>query len=214
MEREDVQIDPEHLLTRREQLRAIVGEVGQRVAHKVIDHIDPICASFISRSPYVVLATRGRDGLLDVSPKGDPAGFVDCLSPKLLALPDRLGNGRFDTYENLFDNSSVALLFLIPGHNDTLRVAGDGRISRDPKLLSRYPINGKEPRFVLLIEVREAYLHCSKSSVRGNIWNPDRWPDREGIPSLAEAMVAHGKLSDEISEMQAIIDRDRETRLY
>lgn len=143
MKREDIQMEVEHLLTSREQLRAIVGEVGPKVAHKVIDHIDPICASFISCSPYIVVATRGSDGLLDVSPKGDPAGFVDCLSPKLLALPDRLGNGRFDTYENLFNNPSVALLFLIPGHNDTLRVAGDGRISRDPKLLARYPVNEK-----------------------------------------------------------------------
>ena len=95
-----------------------------------------------------------------------------------------------------------------------LRVAGEGRISRDPELLSRYPINGKLPRFVLLIEVREAFLHCSKSSVRSNVWNPDRWPNRDGIPSLAQAMVAHAKLSIDVSEMQAIIDKDRATRLY
>ncbi|WP_416898100.1 MAG: MSMEG_1061 family FMN-dependent PPOX-type flavoprotein [Minwuia sp.] len=209
-----MQIDPGHLITRREQLREIVGEVGPRVAQKVIDHIDPICATFIARSPYAVLATRGANGLLDVSPKGDPAGFVDVLSPKVLALPDRLGNGRFDSYENLFDDPTVALLFLIPGHSDTLRVAGDGRITRDPELLARYPVNGKEPRFVLLIEVREAFLHCSKSSVRSNIWSPERWPDTDGLPSLAEAMVAHGKLSIDVPEMQDIIDRDREMRLY
>ena len=130
-------VDTKHLITRREQLREIVGAAGPRAARKTIDHIDPICATFISRSPYVVLATRGSDGLLEVSPKGDPAGFVEVLSPKLLALPDRLGNGRFDSYENLFDDPSVALLFLIPGHSDTLRAAGEGRISRDPELLSR-----------------------------------------------------------------------------
>ena len=209
-----MEINPEHLITRREQLRDIVGEVGPRVAQKVIDHVDPICAAFIARSPYAVLATRGADGLLDVSPKGDPAGFVDVLSPKILALPDRLGNGRFDSYENLFIDPTMAILFLIPGHNDTLRVAGNGRISRDPELLARYPVNGKEPRFVLLSEVREAFLHCSKSSVRSDFWRPERWPERGDLPSLAEAMVAHGKLAIDIAEMQDIIDRDRETRLY
>lgn len=207
------QADP-NILADVPQLREIVGPVGEKVANKTIDHIDAICATFISMSPYLMLATRGRDGLLDLSPKGDPAGFVDVLDPRTLAIPDRLGNGRFDSYENLIADPSLALIFLIPGHTDTLRVAGEGRISRAPDLLARYPVNGKEPRFVLLVTVRQAFLHCAKSTVRAGLWRQETWPDSSCVPSLAQAMVAHGKLALGVAEMQDIIDRDGKTRLY
>ena len=202
------------ILTTTAQLREIVGPVGEKVANKTIDHIDDICATFIAMSPYLVMATHGQDGLLDLSPKGDPAGFVEVLDRKTLAIPDRLGNGRFDSYENLIANPSLALIFLIPGHTDTLRVAGEGRISRAPKLLGRYPVNGKEPRFVLLVTVRQAFLHCSKSTVRAGLWRKETWPDSSCVPSLAQAMVAHGKLTLGVAEMQEIIDRDGKNRLY
>jgi len=207
------QADPD-ILTTIDQLRDIVGPVGEKVANKTIDHIDEICATFISMSPYLVMATRGQDGLLDQSPKGDPAGFVEVLDRKTLAIPDRLGNGRFDSYENLLADPALALIFLIPGHPDTLRVAGEGRISRAPDLLARYPVNGKEPRFVLLVTVRQAFLHCAKSTVRAGLWRQETWPDTARIPSLAQAMVAHAKLALGVAEMQDIIDRDGKTRLY
>lgn len=204
----------QHILTNRDQLRALVGEPTERVAKKTINHIDEICANFIAASPYVVVATRGKDGLLDLSPKDDPAGFVDVLDSHTLAVPDRLGNGRFDSYENLFIDPTVSLIFLIPGHNDTLRVAGEGKISCDPGLLERYPVNGKEPLFALLVTVKEAFLHCGKSIVRSGLWRPESWRDASGVPSLAAAMVAHGKLALEVAEMQQLIDQDREERLY
>ena len=207
------QADPD-ILTSVSQLREIVGPVGEKVANKTIDHIDEICAAFIAKSPYLVMATQGRDGLLDLSPKGDPAGFVDVLDRQTLAIPDRLGNGRFDSYENLFTNPSLALIFLIPGHTETLRVAGEGHISRASALLARYPINGKEPRFVLIVTVREAFLHCAKSTVRAGLWRQETWPDTSNVPSLAQAMVAHGKLALGVAEMQEIIDRDGKNRLY
>ncbi len=206
--------DHPHILTSRDQLRELVGEPSERVAKKTINHIDEICANFIAASPYVIVATKGKDGLLDLSPKGDPAGFVEVLDSHTLAIPDRLGNSRFDSYENLFIDSTVSLIFLIPGHNDTLRVAGEGKISRDPDLLARYPVNGKEPLFVLLVNVKEAFFHCGKSIVRSGLWRSESWRAAAGVPSLAEAMVAHGKLSLPIVEMQEIIDRDRDTRLY
>lgn len=207
------QADP-HILTSIAQLREIVGPVGEKVANKTVDHIDDICAAFIAKSPYLVMATRGQDGLLDLSPKGDPVGFVEVLDRKTLAIPDRLGNGRFDSYENLMADPSLALIFLIPGHTDTLRVAGEGHISRAPRLLSRYPVNGKKPRFALIVTVREAFLHCAKSMVRAGLWRQETWPDTSDVPSLGQAMVAHGKLAVGVAEMQEIIDRDRKTRLY
>jgi PPOX class probable FMN-dependent enzyme len=204
----------QHRLTSIAQLREIVGPVGEKVAKKTIDHIDSICATFIAMSPYLVMATRGRDGLLDLSPKGDPAGFVAVLDRQTLAIPDRLGNGRFDSYENLIEDPSLALIFLIPGHKETLRVAGEGHISCAPELRARFPVNGKEPRFVLMVTVREAFLHCAKSTVRAGLWHRESWPDASRVPSLAQAMVTHGKLALGVSEMQDIIDSDGKNRLY
>lgn len=204
----------QHILTHRDQLRAIVGEPTERVANKTINHIDDICAKFIAASPYVVVATRGQDGLLDLSPKGDPAGFVGVLNRQTLVIPDRLGNGRFDSYENVFVDKTVSLIFLIPGHAETLRVAGEGKISVDPKLLASYSVEGKVPRFALIVTVRQAFLHCGKSTVRSRLWRSESWPDASGVPSLAAAMVAHAKLALQVEEMQKIIDNDGKTRLY
>ncbi|MEO0995206.1 MAG: pyridoxamine 5'-phosphate oxidase family protein [Pseudomonadota bacterium] len=204
----------EHIITHRDQLRAIVGEVPEPPREKTIDHIDALCARYIAAAPFVVMATRGADGLMDLSPKGDPAGFVAVLDEKTLAIPDRLGNGRFDTYENLLVNPEVGLIFLIPGHNDTLRVSGTAKISRDPELCARFAVNGKDPRFVLLVTVEEAMTHCPKCMVRSGMWQPEKWPDRSNIPTLAEAMVAHGKLSRSVAEMDEIIVNDGKNRLY
>jgi PPOX class probable FMN-dependent enzyme len=205
---------PSDYLTDRAQLRKIVGEVGPRVANKTIDHIDQICEDFIAASPYLIMATRGQDGLLDVSPKGDPAGFVAVLDRKTLAVPDRLGNGRFDSYENLIQDPSIALIFLIPGHTETLRVAGEAFISLNTELLAKFPVNGKDPRFVLIVKVREAFLHCSKSIVRAKLWDQNYRPDTSKVPSLAVAMVTHGQLALKVEDMQDLIDKDRENRLY
>ncbi|MEM9063771.1 MAG: MSMEG_1061 family FMN-dependent PPOX-type flavoprotein [Pseudomonadota bacterium] len=214
-----MQIDDAHLITDRAALRAIIPEAGPRAAVKVIDHIDTNCARFIAASPFLVLGTYGSDGLVDLSPKGDPAGFVSVLDQKTLAVPDRLGNGRLDSFENLLENPSVSLIFVIPGHNDTLRVGGRGRLTTQPDILQRLAVNGRAPNLALIVTVEEAYLHCAKSMVRARMWHPDAWPDTSDVPTMAEAMVAHGRLVEQglvqdTAEMQAIIDNDRENRLY
>ena len=207
-------IDEAHILTDRSQLREIVGDVPDPPAKKVIDHIDPLCEEYIAASPFLLMSTIGADGLLDMSPKGDPAGFVAVLDKNTIAIPERLGNGRFDSYENILVNPNVGLIFLIPGHNDTLRVSGKARISRDPELRARFSVRGVDPRFVLVVTVEEAMTHCPKCMVRGSVWKPEAWPDRSSLPTLAEAMVAHGQLSRSVADMQEIIDRDGRDRLY
>ena len=214
-----MQIDEAHLITDRDALRAIVPEAGPRPAGKVIDHIDPLCARFIAASPFLVMGTYGPDGLVDLSPKGDPAGFVAVLDDKTLALADRPGNGRLDSFENLLGDPTVSLIFVIPGHNDTLRVGGRGRLSIQPDLLSRLAVNGRDPALALVVTVEEAYMHCAKSMVRARMWHPDMWPATDNVPSLAEAMIAHGNLIErglvaDTGEMQGIIDTDRDNRLY
>jgi uncharacterized protein len=198
----------------RERLREIYRQPTHRVADKVIDRIDPICRAFIAACPFVVVATRGADGKLDLSPKGDPPGFIAVLDEKTLAIPDRLGNNRLDTFENLLVHPEVGLFLLIPGNGDTLRISGQGQIVRDVQLQERASINNRLPSAMLIVAVEEAFLHCAKSVTRSRLWRPEFWPDRCQVPSLAEAMVIHAELDDTVPEMQAIIDKDATERTY
>jgi uncharacterized protein len=204
----------EEIVTTRERLREVKGTPGPRSASKDIDTIDDICRRFIAACPFIVVATRGQDGKLSVSPKGDSAGFVTVLDEKTLAIPDRLGNGRLDTFENLLTNPEIGLFFLIPGNGDTLRISGKGYIVRDAELQNKFVVNGKVPELVLVISVENAFMHCPKCVIRSKLWKPEQWPNRSNVPTLAEALVAHAALGDTVPEMQAIIDRDAATRLY
>ena len=204
----------EEVIATRERLRELNKQPSHRVSNKAIDRIDDICRRFIAASPFVMVASRGADGRLDLSPKGDPAGFVTVMDDKTLAIPDRLGNNRLDTFENLLVNPEIGLFFIIPGNGDTLRVSGKGQIVRDSALQAKLAVNGKPPNLVLIVRVEEAFMHCPKCIVRSRLWQPEQWPDRSNVPTLAEAMVTHGALSESLAEMQTIIDNDGVKRLY
>lgn len=204
----------EEVVTTRERLRQIVSHPNQAIVDKVIDHIDEVCRRFIAASPFAVIATKGADGLIDVSPKGDPAGFITVLDENTLAIPDRPGNKRVDSFENLLVNPEIGMILLIPGYGYTLRVSGTGSIVRDGALQKRLAVDGKPPDLVLIMNVRQAFMHCAKCIARSTLWQPARWPKTENVPSLAEAMVAHAKLSRSVSEQQAVIDTDFETQMY
>ena len=204
----------EEIITTRERLREIKGPPARRSAVKDIDRIDDICRRFIAACPFIVVATRGEDGKLSLSPKGDSAGFVTILDENTLAIPDRLGNGRLDTFENLLTNPDIGLFFLIPDNRDTLRISGKGYVVRDAELQNRFLVNGKAPELVLVISVENAFMHCPKCVIRSKLWKPEQWPDRSNVPTLAEALASHAALGDTVPEMQAIIERDVATRLY
>jgi PPOX class probable FMN-dependent enzyme len=204
----------EEVLTTRERLRELYNVPSHRVTNKVIDHIDDLCRRFIATSPFVMVATRGGDGRLEQSPKGDPPGFVAVLDAKTLAIPDRPGNNRLDTFENLLIHPEVGLFFMIPGNRDTLRVSGTGKMVRDRGLQEKLAIGGKAPVVVLIVTVEEAFMHCPKCVIRSRLWEPAHWPDRSSVPTLAQGMVTHGSLSESVAEMQALIDKDGATRLY
>lgn len=201
-------------ITTRKRLRELHGTAMPASAGKAINHIDDICRRFIAASPFVLVGTRGADGRLDLSPKGDPAGFVTVLDEQTLAIPDRLGNNRLDTFENLLVNPEIGLIFLIPGNGDTLRVSGKGQIVRDSRLQSRMAVNGKMPKVVLIVRVEEAFMHCPKCIVRAALWKQDQWPDRSDVPTLGEALVKHPALGEALADVQARIDKDGATRLY
>ena len=121
---------------------------------KVSDRLNDTAREFIALSPFIIVATKSSQGLIDVSPKGNPAGFVEVYDDKTLIIPDRLGNHRVDGFQNLLEDTNVALLFIVPGHGDTLRVAGKARIVRDAAISKRLAVNGKEPLLALVVPVR------------------------------------------------------------
>ena len=196
-----------------QRLRALTLQPTERARNKVIDHIDEICRRFIAASPFVIVASRGADGRLDLSPKGDPAGFVQVLDDKTLAIPDRPGNHRLDTFANVLAHPEVGLIFLIPGNGDTLRVSGGARLVRDRALQARLAVDGKEPELVLVVTVEQAFMHCPKCIVRSRLWMPEHWPDSTNVPTLAEAVMAHARPAESAAQVRAFIE-EHNTRLY
>lgn len=173
------------------QLReALGGEPAKLIREKIADRLNPLTRQFVERSPFVVVASGRPDGGLDVSPRGDPAGFVRILDERTLLLPDRPGNKLADTLTNLLADDRIALLFLIPGVNDTFRVNGRARIVDDPELLAASEVEGKVPQLGLLVEVEEAYTQCPKAFLRSELWNPERHIDRSELPSQGEILRA------------------------
>jgi PPOX class probable FMN-dependent enzyme len=169
-----------------ETLRGLYRKPSDVVIAKQIDRLDPHCRAFIALSPFVAVATQGPDGLGDVTPRGDPPGFVAVLDEQTLALPDRPGNKRLDTLSNVIANPGVGLLFLIPGFDDTLRVNGIAEIRDDDDLRARFEMNGKLPATVMIVHVKQAYLHCAKAFIRSRLWNPESRVDRKRMPSLGQ----------------------------
>jgi PPOX class probable FMN-dependent enzyme len=155
---------------------------------KIADHLNEYTRQFIERSPFVCVATARPDGGLDVSPRGDPPGFVRVLDPTTLVLPDRPGNRIADTLTNLLRDPRIALLFLIPGVGDTFRVNGEAAITEDPQLLAESAVEGKVPRLGLLISVHQAYTQCSKALIRSDLWNPEHHIDRSELPSSGQIL--------------------------
>jgi PPOX class probable FMN-dependent enzyme len=182
--------------------------------HKVTDEINDVARKFISTAPFIVVATKSTQGLIDVSPKGDPAGFVEVYDNKTLIIPDRLGNHRVDGFQNILEDPNVAILFIVPGHGDTLRIAGKARIVKDRAISERHAVNGKKPLLALVVEVQEVFMHCSKSLIRSRLWHPDKWPARKTAPTLAEWVLATVERNQTLDEVQEDHSRDEETRLY
>lgn len=195
-------------------LRSILGKPHAVVANKSLSSLDKHCRQFIARSPFLLLATSDNDGNFDLSPKGDPAGFVSILDDQTLVIPDRPGNRRADSFFNILKNPNVGLLFMIPGKKESLRVAGKAQIIRDKDILSTMAIRNKAPELGLAIEVKEAFFHCAKCMVRSNLWSPSDWPDISDLPSLAETMVGDGKSKIPKVILDVAVKVDQRKRLF
>jgi len=200
-----------HVIQNEADLRDILGYAGQAAQNKVIPEIDDICRAFIEKSPFVLLGSTDANGSMDVSPKGDPAGFIQVMDRSTLLIPDRPGNRRGDTLTNILQNPHIGLLFLVPGRSDTLRVNGTAEIVRDDDVRERFIMQGKVPMFVIAVTVKEAFFHCTKCVVRAGLWSSAHVHDE--LVSLGEAIVKHAKLDISIEEADAMVEEEK-TELY
>lgn len=192
-----------------DELRQIYRSPSQGALNKVIDGLDEHCRTFIEHSPFLILATAARDGRCDVSPKGGPPGFVQFIDDHHLALADLSGNNRLDSMQNLLSNRGVAILFMIPGLDETLRVNGEATISTDPRLRERCRVESKTPHVVIVIDVVEAYIHCAKALRRGGVWSPESWPDIADMPSVACMLRDHANARGvDADRLEAALEAD------
>lgn len=188
----------DHLIRDEATLAALYGEPSAGAIAKEIDYLHPHYRSMIAASPFVVLATNGPDGL-DASPRGDPAGFVTVLDDRTLLIPDRRGNNRADSLRNIIHDPRVALLFLIPGVGETLRVNGRASISVDPELLARFEFRGTLPRSVIVVDVETVYFQCPKALVRSELWHAEKQISRKSLPSTGTILadITSGRVGGE-----------------
>jgi PPOX class probable FMN-dependent enzyme len=202
------------VIASEEALRDLIGPPLARSVKKEITRLDGHCRALIAKSPFVLVASCDAKGNCDVSPKGDPAGFVQVLDDETLAIPDRPGNRRADTFANVLQNPCVGLLFVIPGKLETLRVNGRARIVRDADLRARMAVAGKPPELALVVSVEQAFIHCGKCMIRSTLWEPASWPDASRLPSQAQCLLDHGRLDESVEAIEASIRENRLTRLY
>ena len=206
--------EPTNVAASVEQIREVLGDVLFSQDTKVIDHIDVHCRIWIEHSTFVVVSSSSKSGNVDVAPKGDPAGSYKVLDKHTVAIPDRPGNNRIDTFTNIIENPHVGLMFIVPGRREVVRVSGSAQIVSDPDLMDSMAVNGKAPKFAILVRVEEAFFHCGKAIIRSGLWTPDKWGSVDDVPTYGQALVDHGKLSVKADEFQVGLERHARETLY
>ncbi len=211
---------PDTVVASEGELRSNFGEPMDIALKKQLGTLDVQCKEFISRSPFLCLGTSAANGKADVSPRGDPPGFVQILDDNTIFIPDRPGNNRLDSMSNIVENPNVGILFMIPGYEDALRVNGKATIVKDQKILERCAVNRKIPQLGIMVDVKEAYLHCAKALRRSKIWRADAQQDRKDMPTLAQMILEQASPADkpptkeEIKEGDEFVEDNYKTGLY
>jgi len=194
-----------------EEARALVGSyapVSATAAIKDIGRLDPHLTRFIAMAPICFVATADAAGKQDVTPRGDPPGAFKVIDAHTLAFADRPGNNRLDTLKNLLENPEIALIFLLPGTNETARVAGTARLSTDPELLASMAVQGKEPRCAVVVSVRQAYFHCAKALLRSRLWTGEYAQPKGTFPSISRMVGDQvGMTEEEKVKREALTER-------
>ncbi len=196
-------------------LRGLYEPPMELAVLKQLDRLDAHCRNFLAHSPFAVIGSTRPGRGTDVSPRGDAPGFARVLDDNTIAIPDRPGNNRLDTMSNIVADAEVGLLFFIPGIDETLRINGTARLSYDPKLLAASAVNGREPRLVILVTVREAFLHCGKALKRSKLWQGDYRVERQSFPSLGRIIVEQTRTPRlTVEEADAVVEDGYRNKLY
>lgn len=200
-------ISPASVIPDEASLRRLYDATHALAIQKCQDVLGRHAQEFIRRSPFLCIGTQNLDGRADVSPRGDPPGFVKILDERTLAIPDRPGNNRLDSLVNILANPTVGLLFIIPGFDDTLRVNGSATLTTEPELLASMSVNDRTPKLAIVVEVHEVFIHCAKALRRSHLWDPEHFQDRREMPSLVRIVLDEttGAPTDK-SEMQKLDD--------
>ena len=201
----------EHIINTVEALVEHMGEANDFVKSKIVAELEPEMESFIASSTLVLISTLDAQGNPDISPKGDPAGFVYVESPTQLHIPDRPGNKLVMGFRNLLDNPSIGLLFVTPNSRETLRVKGKATLSKDPALLERLSAKGKPALLATTVDIEECFFHCGKAMIRSGMWQPDTWPERA---SSIIAKQAARKLDVETKVIEDALEENYRDELY
>lgn len=198
-------VNPEFTIRDEQSLRSLFQPTHALAAKKCLGFLDGHAQAFIRRSPFICVGTQSLEGRADVSPRGDPVGFVKILDQHTLAIPDRPGNNRLDSLTNILANPSIGLLFIIPGFDDTLRVNGQASLVNDPDILDSMSVNDRVPKLAIVVRVSEVFVHCAKAFRRSHLWSPDHFQDRDDMPSLSKIVLDQttGAPSD-VDEMRKI----------
>ncbi|MFT5530158.1 MAG: PPOX class probable FMN-dependent enzyme [Candidatus Poriferisodalaceae bacterium] len=194
--------DSQHVITTEAELRRLVPPPRPAQETKVLSRLDGHCRRWIERSPFVVISSIDSSGKMDLSPKGDPPGFVRILDDRTLAVPDRPGNRRLDTLQNVIERPEVGMMFVVPGRGEVVRVAGTGQIVTDPELLSTMAVAERPPVLALVISIDEVMFHCGKSVIRSKLWSSDEWPDIDGLASYAECLADQTDSDETVGQME------------
>ena len=196
-----------------EELRALAGEPVQRVADKVRDRLHEVDRQFLAASPFWLVATHALDGTANVSPKGDPPGAVHVLDDRTLAVADRPGNRRVDGFLDVVEQPRVAMLFLVPGRGDTLRVNGRATLLRDAPFFDELEVEGHRPQLALVVEVQEVFYHCSKAFLRSKLWDASSW-DPSRAPSRAQVVKVLERPDDPLEVLEEYYGPSYGAQLY
>ena len=183
------QLKPEFFVKDEKDLRSLFPATHPIAVEKCQNHLDKHAMNFVARSPFLCIGTHSPAGSADVSPRGDPCGFVKILDDKTLLIPDRPGNNRLDTHTNILANPAVGLLFMVPGFDDTMRVNGKAKITRDPDLLALMVVNDRMPTVAIVVTVEEVFIHCAKAFRRSKLWDPSQRQNRSDMPSLLKIIM-------------------------
>ncbi|MFC4006450.1 pyridoxamine 5'-phosphate oxidase family protein [Nonomuraea purpurea] len=195
------------------ELRELLGEVHSRAATKERGRLHERDRQWLAAAPFCLIATSDAAGNCDVSPKGDPAGFVHVIDDTTIAIPDRPGNRRADGFLNILKNPHVGLIFLIPGRNETLRINGRARLVREAPFFDEMIVKGHRPHLALIVEIEQIFFHCAKAFLRSSLWKPDSWgPD--DLPSHATLVKDVQKVEESVEELETYYGESYAKRLY